>query len=82
MVGAGVQAHCECRASRMGPGRGVAWETGRSLRLRRVVHRAESANLARGLSCLVALDQRPPAGQADSLPGQCRDVAAAGCNSK
>lgn len=77
-----VQAGGICFASPLGRGKRVAWETGRSLRLRRVVHRAESANLARGLSCLVALDQRPPAGQADSLPGQCRDVAAAGCNSK
>ena len=77
MVGAGVQAHCECRTSRMGPGRGVAWETGRRLRLRGIVHRAKSSNLGRGLSCLVALEQCPTVGQPHILPGQYGDVAVA-----
>ena len=77
MVGAGVQAHCECRASRMGPGRGVAWETGRRLRLRGILHCPKSSHLERGLSCLVALDQRTPTGRADSLLGQYGDVAVA-----
>ena len=33
--------------------------------------------LERGLPCLVAFDQYPSAGQANSLPRQCGDVAVA-----
>lgn len=77
-----VQAGGICRSSCMGASRELAWETGRSLRLRGVAHCAESANLGRGLPRVVALDQRASAGRADSLPWQRRDVAAAGCNSK
>lgn len=75
-----VQAGGICRSSRMGADCVLAWKTGRRLRLRGVVHRAESARLERGLPRVVAFDQRASAGRADSLPGQRGDVEIArGC---
>ena len=72
-----VQGRSVRLTSPMGRGERLAWDAGSRLRLRGLLHRAESANLGRRLSRLVASDQCPTAGQADSLPRQCRDVATA-----
>lgn len=74
---AGIQGRGFRFASPMGRGNRLALDAGSRLRLRGFVHRPKSATLERGLSRLVASDQRPPAGQTDSLPGQCGDVAVA-----
>ena len=77
LSGARVQARGICRSSIVESGVRLARKTGCRLRLRGIIHRAESFHLERGLPRVVALDQCSATGRAYSLPGQCGDVAVA-----